>query len=213
MITPPGQKTVFVAGFTSVINQGSIEGISKLLYHNGKLYFMHGFNAKLYIANVSSFKSGDASVNLADIHSYDIGAFVKKQGYTDPLNSNPFELAFGPDNNLYIADAGGNVIIKRDQASGDLSEFALIPKTAEGKEAVPTGIVYDGSKFLVSTLTGFPFSRGEVTIFQMPPPALSASTIILISGHCQALRFQLIISRSWSSMAHSGWDSQLEPAK
>ena len=167
MITPSGQKTVFVAGLISVINQGSIEGISKLLYRDGKLYFLHGFSGKLYIADVSSFKSGDAAVSLASIPSHDIGDFVRKQKYTDPLNSNPFELALGPDNNLYISDAGGNAIIKRDQATGDLSEFALIPKTEEGIEAVPTGIVYDGSKFLVSTLTGFPFTAGAARIFQI----------------------------------------------
>jgi len=167
MITPAGQKTVFVTGLISVINQGSIEGVSKLLYRDGKLYFLHGFSSKLYIADVSSFKSGDAPVNLLSIQSYDIGDFVKKQAYTDPLNSNPFELAFGPDNNLYIADAGGNVIIKRNQANGDLSEFALIPKTKEGKDAVPTGIVFDGGKFLVSTLTGFPFTPGAAKIFQI----------------------------------------------
>ncbi len=169
MITPSGQKTVFVTGLKSIINQGSIEGISKLLYRDGKLYFLHGFTGKLYIADVSSFKPGDAPVSLAGIPSHDIGDFVRNQKYTDPLNSNPFELAFGPDNNLYIADAGGNAIIKRDQTTGDLSEFAIIPKSEEGKDAVPTGIVYDGSKFLVSTLTGFPFTPGAAKIYQITP--------------------------------------------
>ena len=177
MITPSGQKTVFVTGLTSVINQGSIEGVSKLLYRDGKLYFLHGFNAKLYIADVSAFKSGDGPVSFSSIQSFDIGDFVKKQGYTTPLNSNPFELAFGPDNNLYIADAGGNVIIKRDQSSGVLSEFALIPKTSAGKDAVPTGIVYDGSKFLVSTLTGFPFTPNAATIFQITPSGVVSEYI------------------------------------
>lgn len=158
---------MFVAGLKSVINQGSIEGISKLLYRDGKLFFLHGFSGKLYIADVSSFKSGDVPVDLASIPSHDTGDFVRKQAYTNPLNSNAFELAFGPDNNLYIADAGGNAIIERDQTNGDLREFALIPKTAEGKDAVPTGIVYDGNKFLVSTLTGFPFTPGVAKILQI----------------------------------------------
>jgi len=167
MITPSGQKTLFVTGLKSVTNLGSIEGISKLLYRDGKLYFLHGFTGMLYIADVSSFKSGDAPVSLAGIPSHDIGGFVRDQKYTDPLNSNAFELAFGPDNNLYIADAGGNAIIKRDQSNGVLSEFVIIPKTEEGKEPVPTGIVYDGSKFLVSTLTGFPFTTGAARIYQI----------------------------------------------
>lgn len=169
MITPSGQKTVFVTGLISKTAQGSIEGISKLLYRDGKLYFLHGINGLLYIADVSGFKPGDAPVNLASIESHDIATFVKDQKFTDPLNSNAFELAFGPDNNLYIVDAGGNAIIKRDQSSGKLSVFATLPKTDADKEAVPTGIVYDGSKFLISTLTGFPFTTGAAKIFQVTP--------------------------------------------
>lgn len=169
MITPSGQKTVFVAGLKSITNLGSVEGPSKLLYKDAKLYFLHGVNGKLYIADVSAFKPGDAPVSLAAIPSHDIRGFVEKQQYTNPVNSNAFELAFGPDNNLYIVDAGGNAIIKRDQATGELSEFATLPKTAEGKDAVPTGIVYDGSKFLVSILTGVPFTAGAAKIYQITP--------------------------------------------
>ncbi|REA57420.1 ScyD/ScyE family protein [Dyadobacter luteus] len=167
MITPSGQKTVFVTGLLSETNQGSIEGISKLLYRDGKLYFLHGISGLLYIADVSGFKSGDAPVSLASIPSYDLKTFVESKRLTDPVNSNGFELAFGPDNNLYIVDAGGNAIIKRDQTNGNLSVFATFPKTEAGDEAVPTGIVYDGSKFLVSTLTGFPFIPGAAKIFQV----------------------------------------------
>ncbi|WP_090153882.1 ScyD/ScyE family protein [Dyadobacter soli] len=167
MITPSGQKTLFVTGLQSITSMGSIEGLTKLLYKDGKLYFLHGVSGKLYIADVSSFHAGDSPVSLAGIPVHDIGDFVRGKNYTDPVNSNPFEMVFGPDNNLYIADAGGNVIIKREQGTGALSEFALIPKTDEGNEAVPTGIVFDGSKFIVTTLTGFPFTPGAAKIFQI----------------------------------------------
>ena len=40
------------------------------------------------------------------------------------------------------------------------------PATIDG---VPTGIVYDGEKFLVSTLTGFPFPAGKARIYQVDP--------------------------------------------
>jgi hypothetical protein len=89
--------------------------------------------------------------------------------------SNIYNLTFGPDGALYIADAGANAIIRRSQ-TGQLSVFAAIPgiqnPTPEGPstiDGVPTGIVYDGEKFLVSTLTGFPFPAGQARIYQVDP--------------------------------------------
>jgi hypothetical protein len=171
MITPSGEKTLFVGGLTSKTNMGSIEGMSKLLYRSGKLYFLHGIDGLLYVADVSSFKAGDPHVELSSIESHDVGKFVKDKvpPYTTPVNSNIFDLTFGPDNNLYIVDAGANVILKRDQTSGEISEFAVLPKTAGGSEAVPTGIVFDGSHFVVTTLTGFPFTPDAAKIFKVTP--------------------------------------------
>jgi hypothetical protein len=167
MITPTGTKTTFVTGLQSLVREGSIEGVGHLNYNNGKLYFLHGSNGMLYTADVSSFKSGDPAVNLVDIPSQDIGTYVKSLALTNPLNSNTYDFTFGPDGHIYIVDSGSNAIIKRDKTTGELSLFAKIPNVAAGVEAVPTGIVYDGSKFLVSTLTGFPFTPGNARIFEV----------------------------------------------
>jgi hypothetical protein len=167
MITKAGVKTTFVTGLLSTLREGSIEGISHLNYHNGKLYFLHGATGILYTADVSSFKSGDAAVKLSDIPSQDIGTYVKSRKLTTPVNSNTFDFTFGPDDHLYIVDSGSNAIIKRDKVTGDLSLFATFPNIVPGVEPVPTGIVYDGSKFLVSTLTGFPFTPESAKIFQV----------------------------------------------
>lgn len=167
LITPSGTKTIFVSGLKSVTGEGTPEGISHLHFRNGKLYFLHGVSGMLYIADVSMFKTGDAAVKLSDIPSEDIGTFVRSLALTDPLNSNAFNLTFGPDDHLYIVDSGANAIIKRDKVTGKLSLFTHFPNTSENAEAVPTGIVYDGSKFLVSTLTGFPFSLGKAKIYQV----------------------------------------------
>ncbi|NIJ52432.1 ScyD/ScyE family protein [Dyadobacter arcticus] len=167
MITPSGVKTTFVTGLQSLMREGSIEGIAHLAYREGQLYFLHGSNGILYTADVSSFKSGDAPVQLADIDSVDIGSYVESLGLTDPINSNTYDFTFGPDDHMYIIDAGSNAIIKRDKVTGALSLFAKLPNVAADVEAVPTGIVYDGSKFLVSTLTGFPFTPGNAKIFQV----------------------------------------------
>lgn len=167
MITPSGVKTTFVTGLQSLMREGSIEGIAHLGYRAGKLYFLHGSNGILYTADVSSFKSGDKPVELADIDSADIGSYVESLGLTKPINSNTYDFTFGPDDQMYIIDAGSNAVIKRDKANGALSLFAKIPNVATGVEAVPTGIVFDGSKFLISTLTGFPFTPGDAKIFQV----------------------------------------------
>src|SRR5690606_18643339 len=45
--------------------------------------------------------------------------------------------------------------------------FARIPNIAAMTEAVPTGIVFDGSKFLVSSLSGGPFIKGSAKILQV----------------------------------------------
>ncbi|WP_221392159.1 ScyD/ScyE family protein [Dyadobacter sp. NIV53] len=167
MITPAGIQTTFVAGLKSITNEGSTEGIGHLLCRGGTLYFLHGVNGSLYTADVSSFKPGDAAVKLSDIPSQDVGTYIRSLALTDPQNSNAYDLAFGPDDHLYLADAGSNAIIKRDKTTGDLALFAHIADLAPNTNAVPTGIVYDGSKFLVSTLTGFPFAPGNAKIFQV----------------------------------------------
>lgn len=175
MISPAGVKTTFVTGLQSLMREGSIEGIAHLNYKGGKLHFLHGSNGILYTADVSSFKSGDSPVQLADIDSADIGSYVESLGLTNPINSNTYDFTFGPDDHLYIIDAGSNAIIKRDKITGALSLFAKLPDAAVNVEAVPTGIVYDGNKFLVSTLTGFPFTPGAAKIF-----AVSASGVVSI---------------------------------
>jgi hypothetical protein len=169
MITPAGVKTTVVTGLPSLIREGSIEGIGHLTYQDGKLYFLHGSNGMLYTADVSSFKPGDAALKLSDIPSQDLGSFVKSLKLTDPLNSNTYDLAFGPEGHLYIVDSGSNAVIKRDKVNGDLTLFARFPNPYTGVEAVPTGIVYDGNKLLVSTLTGFPFAADSAKIFQVDP--------------------------------------------
>ncbi|MCE7065044.1 ScyD/ScyE family protein [Dyadobacter sp. CY326] len=167
MITPSGSKTTFVTGLASITKEGSTEGIGHILFHKGKLYFLHGANGILYTADIASFKAGDAPIKLTDIPSQDIGTFARSLALTNPLNANTFDLTFGPDDHLYIVDSGSNAIIKRDKSNGTLSLFAHFPDVAAGVETVPTGIVYDGSKFLLSSLTGFPFAPDAAKIFQV----------------------------------------------
>ncbi|QCR22450.1 ScyD/ScyE family protein [Pontibacter sp. SGAir0037] len=169
VITKNGTVHQVITGFSSFTSAESpgAEGLSHLLYKEGKLYILHGFSGMLYIADVAAYKPGDPVMQASTLPSEDIGTYVRSLNLTDPINSNIYNLTFGPGGHLYIVDAGANAIIKRDRNSKVLSLFARIPNVSPTTDAVPTGIVYDGKKFLVSTLTGFPFASGAAKIFRV----------------------------------------------
>lgn len=167
MVTPAGTIHTVVTGLNSVFANGAVEGMSHVFYAEGKLYILNGNAGRLYSTDVSSFKPGDSPMAASALESEDLRTFVHSLNLTDPLNSNAYQLTFGPDNHLYIVDAGANAIIKRDKNSKALSLFAQIPNINPTTEAVPTGIVFDGSKFLVSSLSGGPFIKGSAKIFQV----------------------------------------------
>ena len=165
LITTAGKVYPVVTGLASAFANGQIEGIGHLLYRDGTLYVLESAAGKLYTVDVSSFKPGDAAYDARKLSAEDMGTFVRAQNLTNPVNSNLYNLVFGPDNNLYIVDSGANAVIKRDSKSKVLSVFAKLPNATATAEAVPTGIVYDGTNFLVSGLSGFPFATGTTKIY------------------------------------------------
>jgi sugar lactone lactonase YvrE len=168
MITADGNKTVYVAGLPSELANGAIEGIGHPFFKDGKLYFLQGTTSgHLYIADVASFASGAAAVDLSTIPKEDIATYVLSQDLVDPANSNTYSMTWGHDDNLYIVDSGSNAIIKRKTSDKTLSVFARIPEPATGIDAVPTDIVYDGEKYIVSSLSGFPFTEKNAKVYQV----------------------------------------------
>ncbi|HEX8350185.1 MAG TPA: ScyD/ScyE family protein [Hymenobacter sp.] len=167
LITPDGKVYPAFTGFTSVIANGAVEGIGHVLYHEGILHILDGGAGKLYSVDVTAFKPGDAPQTAQTLIGEDIGSFVRAQMLTNPINTNLYNLTLGPNDNLYINDSGANAIIKRDSKTKALSVFAKLPNIAATVEAVPTGIVYDGKQFYVSTLSGFPFTPGAAKIYRV----------------------------------------------
>lgn len=165
MITPQGEKTTVLAGLPSIVSNGSIEGISHVLFHENKLYILHGISGMLYTADVKDFVKGSQPLALATVPSQDVKTFIDSQNLVDPLNSNAYALTMGPDGDLFFTDAGSNAIIRR-KADGALSVFARIPD-AGAAEAVPTGIVWNGNEFYVTILTGFPFAPEAAKILKV----------------------------------------------
>lgn len=175
VITPDGKIHPAITGFSVGISpEGTPDGLNHLTYKDGFLYILHGVDEKLYIANVASFKPGDPPLAAGQLTSEPIGQFVLDYNFPqDTQDSNLYNLTFSPDGDLYIADAGANAIIRRSK-TGALSVFATVPgipnPTPVGPptvQSVPTGIVFDGQKFLVTTLLGFPFPAGRARIYQI----------------------------------------------
>jgi hypothetical protein len=171
-----GTVNPVINGFGSSFFQGEISGLSHLLFADGGLYMLHP-NGKLYKANVASFKAGDTPLLAKDIAQQDdIATFVNAQPLADnpQKDSHAYQMALGPNGDLFIADAGANVIVRRAKGTGTLSIVANIPgmpnPTPVGPpniQSVPTGVVFDGTNLLVSTLNGFPFPAGKATLYQV----------------------------------------------
>jgi hypothetical protein len=175
VMTPDGKVYPAITGFTVAVSpENTPDGLNHLAYKDGILYILHGVDEKMYKANVGSFKPGDAPLTVGQLTSEPIGQWVIDFNFPqDTQDSNIYNLIFGPNGDMYIVDAGQNAIIKRTPA-GVLSVFATFPgipnPTMIGppvSQAVPTGIAFDGQKFLVTTLVGFPFPSGKARIYQV----------------------------------------------
>jgi hypothetical protein len=150
---------------------GEVEGPAHMLYDKGMMYILAG--DYLYKADVSSFKPGDEPIDGSKLPFEDIGSYVRGLNIVTPNDSHPYNLMKGPDGDIYITDAGANAIIHRE-SEGHYSVLAKFPNFANPTpvggpfiQAVPTGIIYDGHDFLVSTLTGFPFAEGIAVIYKV----------------------------------------------
>jgi DNA-binding beta-propeller fold protein YncE len=175
MITENGTKYTVIDGFPSEINEqeGVPAGLNHLLVKDDILYILHSFG-KMYKFDLHSFHPGDKPVQADDLQTEDIGPFVVDYKFEDDAEeSNPYNLIIGPEKDIFIVDAAANAIIRRSK-TGKLSVFATFPNIQNSLpfgppmiHSVPTGIAFDGQRFFVSTLTGFPFPTGKARIYQV----------------------------------------------
>ncbi len=174
VITPGGSTFDAIVNLSSIHNKlsGEVEGPAHLLLDKGMLYVLAG--NYLYTADVSHFTPGDAALDAVNIPYEDIGSFVLSYPFIhNAYDTHPYNLTKGPEGDLYIADAGANAIIHR-KGKGNYTVLAEVPgipnTTGIGSpeiESVPTGIIYDGQNFLVTTLLGFPFPGGQALIYKI----------------------------------------------
>lgn len=179
-ITPDGQVHPFLVGLASNIVQGSPEGVHHVQIRNGVLWAAQGLGemspeGNLLRVDLAGWSPGDPPLGLGDADVEPVGAFVLAHAFAaDTDQTNIYNMAFAPDGDLYLTDASANAILRRDAGTGALSVFAELPgidnPTGMGPpvmQAVPTGIVHDGSRFLVTAFPGFPFPAEHSRVFEV----------------------------------------------
>jgi hypothetical protein len=104
----------------------------------------------------------------------DIGAFVLSYPFVKNTHmTHPYGITKAPDGSFYITDAAANAVLHRSR-TGIYSVVAEVPGIANPTpvgppfiESVPTGVIVQDGKLLVSTLLGFPFPSGKAIIYQI----------------------------------------------
>ena len=214
LITPQGQVYPVVQGFLSITSpEGAIVGLSHLLLKDGTLWILHGPLGRLYKANVSAFKPGDKPLRAEELAFEDVGSFVKAHDFAEDTDeSNIYNMTVGPKGDFYFTDAAANAIIRRDAASGQLSVFAAVPASAITRsgslphaQSVPTGIVFDGQRFLVTTFTGYPFPPQQAPVYQFD---LQGRASVYQTGFSNATDLELSADRHPLVIEYSNWTGQ-----
>ncbi|TKK68483.1 ScyD/ScyE family protein [Ilyomonas limi] len=186
VVTPSGEVYDAIVNLASINNavSGEVEGPAHLLLDKGVLHVLAG--NYLYNINVSNFKPGDTPIDASTLPYEDIGSFVLSYPFVNNAHdTHPYNLTKGPEGDLYIADAGANAVLHRKGAN-QYTVLAELPNVANPTpigspeiQCVPTGIMYDGRDFLVTTLTGFPFPTGSALIYKI---SMSGSVSVYQDG-------------------------------
>ncbi len=183
VIAPDGTVNDVVTGLPSFFDAASGELVgawrsyqlpnNRLLVISGE--GTHQYSATLLTYDLTGWSPGDTPLGLLDFEeAFNIDDYVLGQG---AQNSNPYSVAWKSSGEMYIVDAGGNGILRRDLATDELSYFAtfadLPNPTPVGPpviDFVPTKLMSDGADgFYVCNLTGFPFLGGMAGVKHVAP--------------------------------------------
>jgi hypothetical protein len=180
-IAPDGKQTV-AATLPSIASPQEASGGSRLALLNGVLYATSGGwtqsdaqpAASPNSAAVVKIEAGKAT-EVAQPWKFELeknpGGFV--------VDSHPYGLTAGADGNLWVAEAGGNDLLKVNPATGQIDLVAVFPGIpgpmanperggAKESDPVPTAVVFgaDGTTY-VSLLPGAPFLPGSSKVVKV----------------------------------------------
>lgn len=210
LITPDGTVHPVVNGFSSLVSpEGAVFGLNQLLLQGNTLWLLHGIEGRLYKLDISQVQPGGAPLRADQLEYEDISTFVKAYVFDrDTDASDVFDLTAGPDGDLFIADAAANAIIRRKATTKELSVFATLPPIIDGADtldAVPTGIVFDGQKFLVSNFTGYPYPAQKAPIYQIN---LAGKTSVYQTGFSTLSGIELAADQTPIVIEYGTWTGQ-----
>lgn len=183
-INADGTVSEVASGLPSFTFEGQVVGPAGIDIANGIIYVATGGvgpatgtvpalpgRAAVWSIDIAS---GEATV-VADLESNEMA------NNPDPnaIDSDPYGLVAGADGMVYVADAGGNDVLKVDPTTGDITTLAVIPGLP-GQQAnpsrggameidpVPTGLALapDGGLY-VSLLSGGPFIPGTAALMHV----------------------------------------------
>jgi len=213
MISATGEVFTVVTGFTSRVSpEGGVFGLNHLVLQGNMLWIAHGVEGRLYKFDITAFKPGDAPLQASELEYEDISTFVKGYDFeNDTDTSDLFNLTVGPDGDLFIVDAGANAVIRRKAATKELSIFSTIPPIAnpggepDQLEPVPTGIVFDGQKFLICNFSGYPFPARKAPVYQVD---LNGNTSVYQTGFSSATDIEIGADQKPVVIEYGSWTGE-----
>jgi sugar lactone lactonase YvrE len=186
-VAPGGGRRVAARGFFSALVGEEGGGLHGLIYAQGALWSV--IQGGLAMPQpppgtgvlVRIDPGTGASTTVADLQAFE------KQNNPDGflVDSNPYGLTLGPDGMIYVADAGGNTIVRANPVDGAVSLLAVLPGLplppgmappggnpdrggANELDPVPTGVAFgpDGALY-ASLLSGGPFPPGAAKVVRV----------------------------------------------
>jgi sugar lactone lactonase YvrE len=181
-VGPDGSQTV-IANLPSVATGMDTIGGARLVMLDGVIYATVG--QWLGEAGSEPGENMAAVVKIENGQVSEVASTWEFEKNNNPdgylLDSHPFDLAVGPDGQLWLTDAAGNDLLKIDPISGQTELMAVFaglpgpfPNPGRGgameSDPVPTGVVVDDSGTVyVGFLSGFPFLPGAAKVVKVGP--------------------------------------------
>jgi|GEM_PF-100711 len=176
-VQPDGTLTE-ISTLPSVMAGTDTTGGARLVILNGALYATSG----VWTAAASE-KALPNTASILEVRQGDVREIAqtwKIEKETNPdgfvFESHPYGMTAGPDDMLYVADAGANALLRVDPTSGAIDVVTMfegvaspVPNPGRGgaleSDPVPTGVTFgaDGTIY-VSLLPGFPFLPGAAKV-------------------------------------------------
>ena len=181
VVTTDTMRHPFLTGLPSFTDtlSGETSGPSRTHLIGGELLLIQGeghdtaYSGSLMRFDTTGWTPGQAAKSLNDVtHKVQVSKWALGKGFAE---SNPYSIARdAASGDLYIADAAANALLYWDASEDTLGVMAVFPDipnpTPVGPpqiNAVPTKVILDGNRLLVTSLSGFPFADMAAAVYEV----------------------------------------------